>query len=1025
MKLSDFSIKRSVTTAMIILVVLLIGSVALSRLSLDLYPDITFPGAAIITNYEGVGSEEIENLISKPIESSVATVEGVKSINSTSSMGSSTVVVEFSWDRNMDFAVQDLREQVDLISNAVLPQNAENPIIFKFDPSMLPIMNYGVSAEGLEIDQLKKEVEDEIVPRLERISGVAQVNMQGGLEREIIIALKRDKINYYNLDFDTITNIVRAENVNVSAGDVLQGDKEFLVRTVGKFSNLDEIRNINIPVGNGQIKLSDVAEVRDGFADLSTLSRTNGERSLSLSIQKQTDSNTVEVASSVREEIEKIKNEYSNYSFSLAMDQSDFIEDSISSVSQNAILGGLLAVIILFLFLRNIRSTIIIATAMPISIIGTFILMYFADVNLNVISLGGLALGVGMLVDNAVVVLENIYRYRSMGEGKIEAAREGASEVGMAIAASTITTVVVFLPIVFVEGMAGQLFTDLALTVAFSLIASLMVALTLIPMLASKILKIKPKELERNKKDGRIKRIYRGALTKALKHRWIFVVLLIVLLAGSFALVPQLGFEFMPNTDQGAFSVSYELPVGTALSRSNEVSTEIESSLMKIEEVETVIATVGSGGRMSSSTSSHIGNINVQLVDLAERDRSTSEIMEEIRQKINIPDLDISVEEQQGGAGGGGAPVNVKLLGDDLNILERETANAVAAIEDVEGLREIEDSFSEGQPEYQINVNRSIASRFGLNVSQIANTVRTAISGSTVTRYEVAGDEYNIRVRLEENQIEQISQVPDLNIQTPSGQMIPLSRVADLEITEGPVEILRKDQERYSEITADIHGVDLGTVMTQIQERLAEVELPDGYRFSYEGEFADVQESFSSLAMAFGLAVLLIYMVMASQFESLVHPFTIMFTIPLAVIGVIFGMYITNSIVSVASILGLITLAGIVVNNAIVMVDYINQLRRRGSEKIEAIITAGTVRLRPIMMTALTTILGLLPIALGIGEGSESTQPMGIVIVSGLTFATFLTLFVIPIFYSLVTDLRTIVVSKVKGISKEEASKLI
>ncbi len=1025
MKLSDFSIKRSVTTAMVILMVLLIGTVALSRLSLDLYPDITFPGAAIITNYEGVGSEEIENLISKQIESSVATVEGVKSINSTSSMGTSTVVVEFNWDRNMDFAVQDLREQVDLISNAVLPENAESPIIFKFDPSMLPIMNYGVSAAGLEIDELKKEVEDKLVPRLERISGVAQVNMQGGLEREIIIALKRDKVNYYNLDFDTITNIVRAENVNVSAGDVLQGDKEFLVRTVGKFSNLDEIRNINIPVGNRQIKLSDVAEVRDGFADLSTLSRTNGERSLSLSIQKQTDANTVEVASSVRQEIEKISNEYPNFSFALAMDQSEFIEDSIASVSQNAILGGFLAVIILFLFLRNIRSTIIIATAMPISIIGTFILMYFADVNLNVISLGGLALGVGMLVDNAVVVLENIYRYRSMGEGKIEAAREGASEVGMAIAASTITTVVVFLPIVFVEGMAGQLFKDLALTVAFSLIASLMVALTLIPMLASKILKIKPKELERNKKDGRIKKIYRGALSRALKHRWVFVVLLIILLAGSFALVPQLGFEFMPNTDQGAFSVSYELPVGTALSRSNEVSTEIESVLMNIEEVETVIATVGSGGRMSSNTSSHIGNLNVQLVDLAERDRSTSEIMEEIRQRINIPDLDISVEEQQGGAGGGGAPVNVKLLGDDLNILERETANAVAAIEDIEGLREIEDSFSEGQPEYQIQVNRSIASRFGLNVSQIANTVRTAISGSTVTRYEIAGDEYNIRVRLEEDQIEQISQVPDLNIQTASGQMIPLSRVASLKITEGPVEILRQDQERYSEITADIHKVDLGTVMGQIQERLAEVELPEGYRFSYEGEFADVQESFSSLAMAFGLAVLLIYMVMASQFESLVHPFTIMFTIPLAVIGVIFGMYLTNSIVSVASILGLITLAGIVVNNAIVMVDYINQLRRRGSEKIEAILKAGTVRLRPILMTALTTILGLLPIALGIGEGSESTQPMGIVIVSGLSFATFLTLFVIPIFYSLVTDLRTIVVSKVKGISKEEASKLI
>ncbi|RCW79024.1 HAE1 family hydrophobic/amphiphilic exporter-1 [Halanaerobium sp. DL-01] len=1024
MKLSDFSIKRSVTTAMIILMVLLIGSVSLSMLSLDLFPDITFPGAAIITSYEGVGSEEIENLITKEIESAVATVEGVKSITSTSSMGSSTVVVEFNWGRDMDFAVQDLREQVNLISDAILPEDADEPLIFKFDPAMIPIMNYGVSADGLEIDEIKEEVEDELIPRLERISGVAQVYMQGGLEREIIVSVKREKLKHYNLGFNTITNIVSSENINVSAGDVLQGDTEFLVRTIGKFSNLDEIRNINIPVGNGQIKLSDVAEVKDGFADLETLSRTNGKRSLSLAIQKQTDANTVNVANAVREEIEQIKKDYPNYHFSIAMDQSEFINKSIASVSQNAIVGGLLAVIILFLFLRNIRSTIIIATAMPISIIGTFILMYFADVNLNVISLGGLALGVGMLVDNAVVVLENIYRYRSLGEGKVEAAREGSSEVGMAIVASTITTVVVFLPIVFVEGMAGQLFKDLALTVAFSLIASLIVALTLIPMLSSKILKVTQKELDRTEKEGRIRKIYRTALSRVLKHRWVVVALLVVLLIGSLALIPQIGFEFMPSTDQGSFSVTYELPVGTSLSRSNEVSTEIESVLMNIEEIKTVIATVGSDSqRMSTSSSSHVGIISVDLVDLAERDRSTAEVMEEIRQKINIPDVDLTVEEQQDF--GGGAPVNVKLFGDDLDVLEQETAKATTAIEDIEGLREIDNSFSEGQPEYRIKVNRSIASRFGLNVSQIANTVRTAINGSTATRYEVTGDEYDIRIRLEEDQIEQMSQVPELNIQTASGEMIPLSRIADLEIAEGPVEILRKDQERHSEITADIHGVDLGTVMTQIQSRLSELELPDGYRFSYEGEFEDMQESFSSLGMAFGLAVILIYMVMASQFESLVHPFTIMFTIPLALIGVIFGMYITNSIVSVASILGLITLSGIVVNNAIVMVDYINQLRRRGTEKIEAIITAGTVRLRPIMMTALTTILGLLPIAIGIGEGSESTQPMGIVIVSGLTFATFLTLFVIPIFYSLITDLRAFIIAKYKGITREEAEKRI
>ncbi|MFW5885719.1 MAG: efflux RND transporter permease subunit [Halanaerobium sp.] len=1023
MKISDFSIKRSVTTAMLIFIIIIIGVVSLSNLSLELFPDITFPGAAIITTYEGVGSEEIENLITRNIESSVSTVEGVQGVNSTSSMGNSSVVIEFDWDRNMDFAVQDLREQVDLIGET-LPDDADEPMIVKFDPAMMPIMVYGLSAEEMEIGELKKEVEDDIVPRLERIPGVAQVNLQGGLEREINVSLKQDRMKHYNLDFETITGILRSENINVSAGEVSRGSKELLVRTVGKFDSIKEIEEINIPVGeSGQIKLSDLAEVEDDFADPDTISRSNGERSISLSMQKQTDANTVEVAEAVKAEMESIEEEYSNYNLAVAVDQSEFIEDSIASVSQNAIIGGILAVLILLIFLRNFRSTAIIATAMPVSIIATFAMMYFADVNLNVISLGGLALGIGMLVDNAIVVLENIYRFRSIGEGRIEAAREGSSEVGMAITASTMTTVVVFLPIVFVEGIAGELFQDLALTVAFSLLASLLVALTLIPMLSSKFLKVSQKEIERGKKEGKIKRAYKSALSYTLKHRWIVVGVLVLLLITSLFLAPQLGFEFLPGTDQGAFSVNYELPAGNSLEESDQTAAEIEESLLNIPEVETVISNIGSSDMMQSDSSSHQGNINVNLVEASERDRTTGEIMEELRQEINIPDVNLTIEEQQGTMPtGGGKPVNVRLKGNDLAVLEEEIGGAVSEIEDVEGLRDIEDSFDEGRPELQIKVDRSLASRFGFNVSQIANTVRTAISGTAQTRYEVAGDEYDIRVRLAEAEIENYNQVPDLNILAANGSMVPLRRLAELEVTEGPVEILRDDQERYAEINADIHERDLGAVMGDIQQQLAEVELPDGYNFSYEGEFEDMQESFSSLGMAFALAVILIYMVMASQFESLVHPFTIMFTIPLAVIGVIIGMYITGSIVSVASALGLITLAGIVVNNAIVMVDYINQLRRSGKEKINAIIEAGSVRLRPIMMTALTTILGLLPIALGIGEGAETTQPMGIVIVSGLTFATFLTLFVIPIFYSIITDLREIIISKIKGIPREEVA---
>lgn len=1013
MKVSDFSISRPVTTTMLILLIVIIGLVAFTNLNIDLYPDITFPGAAIVTTYEGVGSEEIENLITRPIESSISTVEGVKNISSTSSMGQSTVVTEFNWGTDMDFAVQNLREQTDLISSAVLPDDASSPLIFKFDPAMLPIVIYGVTSDNLEIDELKKEVEDNIAPRLERLPGVAQVNLQGGMEREIIVSLNRDKMNHYNIDFNTVANILAGENINISAGEIKQGNKELLVRTIGKFETLDDIRNINIPVGSrGQIKLEELADVKDGFADLDTISRSNGRRSIGISIQKQTDANTVEVSRRITEEMENIKKDYSGFNVYLGFDQAEFIQNSIDSVSRNAVIGGLLAVIILFLFLRNIRSTLIIATAIPVSIISTFLLMYFANINLNIISLGGLALGVGMLVDNAIVVLENIYRYRSIGEGKMEAAREGSSEVGTAIVASTMTTVVVFLPVLFVEGLAAQLFKDLAFTVGFSLLASLIVALTLIPMLSSKILKITKEEIERQKKEGKIIRTYKKMLKLALDHRWIVVGILVLLLVGSLFLVPKLGFEFMASADQGSFSIIYNLPVGSSLSASDEAAKEIEDILADIPEVEIIM------------TNSNTGSINVDLVSLSERDRSIEEIMEEVRQRVRIPDLDLEVATQSG-MGGNEKPVNVKIKGPELDVLKEYSALAVEEIRSVEGLREIEDSFEEGRPELQIKIDRSIASQFGLNARQVATTVRNAVTGTVTTRYEIEGEEYDIRVQLEEEEIDSFNKLNNLNISTPSGSRISLDRFAQLETVDGPFEILRINQERYAEITADLFNRDLGSVMTDIRARLADFELPEGYEVSYEGEFQDLQESFTSLGYAFLLSIVLVYMVMASQFESLIHPFIIMFSIPLAIIGVILGLYISGSVISVSSLIGLITLAGIVVNNAIVMVDYINTLRRGGKDKLEAIITGGIVRFRPIMMTALTTILALIPIALGIGEGAEMSQPIGVVVVSGLSFATILTLFIIPIFYSLLTDFREIIICKIKGIEREEAQKRI
>ena len=1013
MKISNFAISRPITTAMSILLIVIIGLVAFSNLKIDLYPDITFPGAAIVTTYEGVGSEEIENLITRPVEGAVSTVEGVKTISSVSSMGQSTVVVEFNWGTDMDFAVQNLREQTDLINSAVLPADADSPLIFKFDPAMFPIMVYGLTSEKLELYQLKSEIEDNIAPELERLPGVAQVNIQGGMEREIIVSLKREELNFYNLNLNTINNILANENLNVSTGEIKQGNKDLLVRAVGKFSDLEDIRNINIPVGEtGKLKLREIADVRDGFADPITISRSNQKDSVVLYVQKQTDANTVEVANRVRAQMENIKEDYEGINIFLGFDQSEFIQNSIDNVSQNALLGGLLAVIILFLFLRNLRSTIIIAVSIPVSIITTFVFMYFADINLNIISLGGLALGVGMLVDNAIVVLENIYRYRTMGEGRIESAKEGSSEVGLAIVASTMTTVVVFMPVLFVEGLAARLFKDLAFTVAFSLLASLIVALTLIPMLASKILKLSEKEFKRQQREAKIITIYKIILRKALKHRWVVVLFLLVSLTVSVMLVPQLGFEFMPEADQGSFSISYTLPIGTSLEESDSTAAEIEEVLSNIPEVEIMMTTVGTTDMMQGISSSNSGSINVDLVDLSERDRSLDQIMEEIREKVKIPDLNLTVATQSG-MGGQEKPVNIKIKGDTLETLKKYSALIVEEIKDISGLREIEDSFEEGRPELQVKIDRAIASEFSINLRELASSMKSAISGTVNTRYEIEGEEYDIRVRAAEEEFNSINQLANLNVINREGNKVPLQRIAEFEIVEGPAEILRINQQRYAEITADLFNRDLGSVITDVRNELRDFELPEGYEISYEGQFEDLNESFTALAYAFLLSVILIYMVMASQFESLIHPFIIMFTIPLAVIGVIFAMYISSSIISVASLIGLITLAGIVVNNAIVMVDYINQLRNRGENKIEAVIKSGAVRFRPIMMTALTTILALLPITIGFGEGSELSKPIGMVIVSGLSFATFLTLFIIPIFYSLITDLKELIISKI------------
>lgn len=1020
MKISDFSIRRSVTTVMLILLVVILGFISLDRLSIDLLPNITFPGAAVITSYEDAGPEEVESLVTKPLENSLATVTNVKSINSTSDAGQSTIVMEFNYGTDMDFAALDMRESTDLISG-FLPDDAGEPIIVQFDPSMIPVLQLGVYS-GQNLADLKRDVEDNVIPRIERLPGVASVNLTGGLDREILIELDRNKMENYGVEFNTVTQNLLLENFNLSGGKVNRGNIEYLVRVTGKFENVDQIREVLIPTGSRQgfVKLSDIASVKDTFKEVQSIARVNGQPSIGLTIQKQTDANTVAVANRVRDEIEALKDDYSNLNLVPIADQAEYIEQSINTVYRNALIGGILAILVLLLFLRNIRSTLIIGLTIPISVVATFLLLYFGGLTINIVSLGGLALGIGMLVDNSIVVLENIFRFKQYGLDRVEAASRGSEEVGMAITASTFTTIVVFLPVIFVQGLTAQIFRELALTVSFSLFASLIVALTLIPMLSSKILKLSKKQMKLGKDTtlGVVKQSYQSSLNWFLKHRWIIIVLILILGGVSGFLAVDLGTEFLPQFDQGQFTVSYSLPVGTVLDETREVATRLEDTIAEIPEVKTIFTNIGVGDMMSGSTASEAGSFTVILKDLAERDRSTSEVMEELRNKVKIAGADISIESQSGFFGPtGGAPVNIKVVGNNLEELERLSALVMEQMRQVEGVREVEDSFEEGRPEFLIEIDRALAARLGLRMRSVANTVKTAITGSVATQFEVAGDQYDVRVTLTEDDKRNIEQIRNIMLPSPTGAKVPLSRIANFELSKGPKQILRINQERYAEITASLFQIDLGTAVNNIQERVNEnVEFPEGYGIRYGGQFQDLQQSFTDLFYAFLLAIVLVYMVMASQFESLVHPLVIMFTVPLAVIGVIFGLYITNTTISVPALIGIITLTGIVVNNAIVLVDYINKLREEGRTKIEAILEAGPIRLRPIMMTALTTVLALIPLSLGIGEGSELEQPLAVVVISGLLFSTFLTLYVIPILYSLFTDISDKIKSKVKKV---------
>ncbi|MCG1024866.1 efflux RND transporter permease subunit [Dehalobacter sp.] len=1080
MKISEISVKRPVTVLMLVFIVIILGFVSFTRIPLDLMPEMELPYAIVSTSYSSAGPQEIETLITQPIEQAVSTAQNVKNISSISSEGSSLVILEFNYGVDMDQVALDLREKIDLIKD-YFPDGVSNPMVLKINMNSTPVLTLSISSPTMSLSELQILAEDTIQPRLERAEGVASVSVTGGTEDIIEIRTKSEKLAGYGISLAYLQGILASENMNLPGGTVKKGTQELTVKTTGEFTTVAEIEQLLIPLPTGaNVQLKDLADIELKADQQTTIAKANDNPGVNISIQKRSDANTVKVAEAAYAEIDKIQDELKDVKITVVMDNAAYIKASLYSVGEHGIIGALLAVLVLYIFLRNIRSTLIIASAIPISIIATFCLLYFTGITLNLMTLGGLMLGIGRLVDDSVVVLENIYRFRQNGYSRIEAAVKGSSEVIIAVMASTLTTVAVFLPIVFVQGLTSTLFRQFALTIAFSLGASLVVSMTVVPMLASKLLKVERKNQPAGSADARktgeadeahkdteaaeeadiMKAVitdtaedeensrgffrtpafltkahdkfdqgyetllqgYKKLLRWALGRRKRVFIITTVVFVVSIASVATVGTEFFPTTDEGMLSINVTLPDGAKVDNTLTIMREIETKIDDIPEIDTIFLDAGSAGTMSlTGAQGNVGTFTVKLLPLAERKRNVTEISDEIRNRIkDVPGAKTSVTAAQS-VMSAGDPISITIKGEELDQLKKIGDDFVKEIKKIPGTREVKSSYEDGIPEVEISVNRQAASQYGLSAGTIAAAVKASISGVTATQFKYNGTEIDVRIKGDETFNRNLQALEQIPITTSLGYSVTLGQVADITVSRGPISVSRDNQARTLTISGQISGRDVGSVSKDIQTALAGYPMPNNYSFEMGGQQQEMIEAFSDLFLALGLAVILVYMVMASQFESLVYPFVIMFSIPLGFAGAFLGLFITGKPLSVMGIIGIIMLAGIVVSNAIVLVDYINTRRKTYKEDVhEAIINAGPIRLRPIIMTTLTTVLAMLPLSLGIGEGSEYQAPMAIVVIAGLLFSTLVTLVLIPVMYSFTDELTNKLKRKLKRGTKPE-----
>ncbi|MEH7445029.1 efflux RND transporter permease subunit [Bacillus sp. JJ1122] len=1009
MKISNFSIRRPVFTIVTMFLVLILGIVSMMRIPLKLIPDINPPVGVVVTNYQGASPEEVVEKVTKPLEANLATLPGIKTMTSTSQEGANLILMQFSWTTNIDDIQDEVIQRLDM---AQLPDEAEKPRFLKFDPSQFPIIQLSLSSN--QDEQSLRDLAEELELELTKVEGVASVNLSGTSVQEVRVELDQQKLKKYKLSQSDIVDLIRANDVSMPGDTILTNGKELTTRVISTLDSVDTLKNLTVfsnPVTKQKVKLQDVGKVELQKQDDRTITRTNQSPSVLLSVLQQSDANTAEVSKAFLDELDKLleRDKYEGIKSEVLFDQGDYIKMAIGNISNSLIVGGLLAMAVLFFFLRNVKSPLIIGIAIPYSVIFTFVLMFFADFTLNIMTLGGLALGIGMLVDNAIVVIENIYRHLSMGKDPKTAARDGAQEVGGAITASTLTTVAVFLPVVFISGIIGELFTEFALTISFSLLASLIVALTVVPMLASRLLKAPKKNLEARRQRSSSMKSLEKSVRWALHHRFIVILITLLMLAGGGYGLTTVGTQFIPATDEGFFSIRVKLENGAALSETEKVLASLEDELKGEENVDVYVSLVGTTQEASfrGTTNTNVGELYVKMADLEQRKISTFKFVDDKKKELeqaakkanSTADLSFNLQSTSGSAPN---TLTFSVRDTSEKRLNESVTKIHDSLKDLEDVNELSTSKNEKVDEIQVTVDREKALAQGLAPAQIAMIVNDVTRGSMATQMSgTDGEILGVFVEYDRAVTQNLEKLKQLLIKKPAGSYVALGQVTNIKTGSGPVKIQRINQQDAVEFTMKYKSsTNLGAISKEVDKKIDELDLPDETEVVFSGDRELLESSIDDLVLAFFLAIILVYLVMAAQFESLKYPFVIMFTVPLMVIGVAIALTATQTPISLTVIIGIIVLAGIVVNNAIVIVDYINQKKERGLNPHEAIVLSVKDRARPILMTALTTILGLVPLALGIGEGAEINQPMGITVIGGLISSTFLTLFVIPVMYS-------------------------